>query len=1006
MTERVHQIQRKAAGPARPARPDLERPAEELAYHRALQRQTARPVTAQRQAVAPVLRAAALEGQETDRLTSARTQLQRQVETLGALSAAPRSAPTAVPAAPTTPLDWVTVMRARAEGAEGQRLDVRAYGEFQALQRQVAHTLAQGFRQDRGDSAARYATYGTHLATLQRHPVSAPVSRVVLGLVPSSERLPLQRAADEALQRLQAQEQAALNVETAHSLQRQLAELDAEATQPVLQRIQARRGGGAPLPEAVQRHLEQGLNHDLSRVRIHDDAEADKLAKGVNAIAFTTGTDIFFQSGQFQPNTQSGLELLAHEVTHTVQQSQGRVGTGIDPDAGLEAEARTMGARLAQKTTLPTRAIQPRPHSTVTPTTTFQRRPAAGTAPVRTPTPQSVGRVGIITHSDGANLRTQPDAQASKVLPRPLPVGTKVGVISQAANGWSRVSLPSGQSGWLQTLRVTTNLPDPGSRLIRVAQQTTAIGVAERYYRALVRPGQDLRYYVNVLEQVNRQRGTGAFQAGQTLQAGSLLWVPGAAYAQTLAGTVQSGSITGGALARVNAAMGQSPGANIMRSVLESPQYVREVLGDAWATVKEHWPVILATTTALIGAELLVGVLAAAPEPTTVTKFLAVGLQGIITAVAGVGAVTAGAAALEAGARWLKTAWSSRGNATQIKVAAKAFLTMIGQTVMAVASAAGVRASAGRTTALRGLYTREQLVAQIGNKATYEVLMDVLAARGVKTNNAQLLGNLLKKVPDPLELKGFLRKVDKPSEFLATLNKYPLNRVRQVLAEIDSQSIPPQFASRLLTLNLENPVPTRPLNAARVALLNQKVPGGAADKTFGGKSVVLREELTPAQAAQDKAAGARYQALLDDILERSPYVYRYTTRFALNKVRENGWDIREAFMTNVLVKNPNDVSLGAQLKPAWYQFSDGNPDVVVKIPRRLLKASTVPRPSGNTAEVAGWEFTTSAYPEAGKGGLLQFMGTLDNGVLESGIKTGEIEIIELSGGTSRLPRPR
>ncbi|WP_232337959.1 eCIS core domain-containing protein, partial [Deinococcus arboris] len=102
------------------------------------------------------------------------------------------------------------------------------------------------------------------------------------------------------------------------------------------------------MPEAIQRHLEQGLNHDLSRVRIHDDAEADGLAKGVNAIAFTTGTDIFFQSGKFSPNTQSGLELLAHEVTHTVQQSQGRVGPGVDPDAGLEAEARSMGRALAQ----------------------------------------------------------------------------------------------------------------------------------------------------------------------------------------------------------------------------------------------------------------------------------------------------------------------------------------------------------------------------------------------------------------------------------------------------------------------------------------------------------------------------------------------------------------------------------------------------------------------------------------------------------------------------------
>ncbi|WP_232337867.1 eCIS core domain-containing protein [Deinococcus arboris] len=142
-----------------------------------------------------------------------------------------------------------------------------------------------------------------------------------------------------------------------------MAELDAEATQPVLQRIQARRGSGNPLPEAVQRHLEQGLNHDLSKVRIHDDGEAHTLAKGVNAIAFTTGTDIFFQSGKFSPNTKSGLELLAHEVTHTVQQSQGRVGKGIDPDAGLESEARTMGAKLAQAMPSPKSLMLPSSHA-------------------------------------------------------------------------------------------------------------------------------------------------------------------------------------------------------------------------------------------------------------------------------------------------------------------------------------------------------------------------------------------------------------------------------------------------------------------------------------------------------------------------------------------------------------------------------------------------------------------------------------------------------------------
>ncbi|WP_233218766.1 eCIS core domain-containing protein [Deinococcus arcticus] len=295
-----------------------------------------------------MLRALELERAEVSRL-----ELQRQAATeqLGALSPAairpiqPQAAP--LPTRPQTPGEWVTVMRCRAEQVEGKALDTRQYAQFTALQRRVAQTLAQGFRADQGPAQVRYETYGEYLATLQRHEGSASVCRAVLGMVPPSERLALQRALDTAAQRLTVQAQQTDLLAHRQTLQRQLAELDAEATQPVLQRIQARRGSGNPLPEAIQRHLEQGLNHDLSRVRIHDDAEANTLAKSVNAIAFTTGTDIFFQSGRFNPNTQSGLELLAHEVTHTVQQARGLVGPGVDPDAGLEAEARKMGQRLS-----------------------------------------------------------------------------------------------------------------------------------------------------------------------------------------------------------------------------------------------------------------------------------------------------------------------------------------------------------------------------------------------------------------------------------------------------------------------------------------------------------------------------------------------------------------------------------------------------------------------------------------------------------------------------------
>ena len=341
--------------PAAPPRPDQRPPPDHLALGRALDTLTRRPVAAQRQAVQAPLRAAALARQEDGQLRQRRQALEVALDDPGA-------APVALPApsvqrspgarprtpGPQTPGEWAAALRDRAGAIEGRPLDARQAAQFTALQRQVAHTLAQGFRQDRRAPQDRYGDYGDHLATLQRHPVSAPVAGVVLGLVPAAERPALQRAAAEGLERQLAHEAAQTRAGSRLAVQRQLADLDAEAGRPLLERIQARRGAGNPLPEAVRRHLEGGLNHDLSRVRIHDDAEAHKLAKGVRALAFTTGTDIFFRRGHFDPNSRNGLELLAHEVTHTVQQSRGRVGGGVDPDAGLEAEARGMGAKLAQ----------------------------------------------------------------------------------------------------------------------------------------------------------------------------------------------------------------------------------------------------------------------------------------------------------------------------------------------------------------------------------------------------------------------------------------------------------------------------------------------------------------------------------------------------------------------------------------------------------------------------------------------------------------------------------
>ncbi|HWU84439.1 MAG TPA: DUF4157 domain-containing protein, partial [Rhodocyclaceae bacterium] len=84
--------------------------------------------------------------------------------------------------------------------------------------------------------------------------------------------------------------------------------------------IRGARSSGNPLPPSVRRFMEQRLEADFSQVRIHTDTAAAKRNEALNARAFTVGGDIHFGAGEFQPDHQAGRELIAHELTHTIQQ--------------------------------------------------------------------------------------------------------------------------------------------------------------------------------------------------------------------------------------------------------------------------------------------------------------------------------------------------------------------------------------------------------------------------------------------------------------------------------------------------------------------------------------------------------------------------------------------------------------------------------------------------------------------------------------------------------------
>jgi Domain of unknown function (DUF4157) len=93
---------------------------------------------------------------------------------------------------------------------------------------------------------------------------------------------------------------------------------------------------GRPLDAAVQKDMGQRFGHDFSHVRIHSDTSAEQSARKINANAYTSGHNIVFGSSQFAPTTQQGRRLLAHELTHVVQQS-GSDSTHIhrQPDANI-----------------------------------------------------------------------------------------------------------------------------------------------------------------------------------------------------------------------------------------------------------------------------------------------------------------------------------------------------------------------------------------------------------------------------------------------------------------------------------------------------------------------------------------------------------------------------------------------------------------------------------------------------------------------------------------------
>ncbi|HET6993298.1 MAG TPA: DUF4157 domain-containing protein, partial [Bacteroidia bacterium] len=94
----------------------------------------------------------------------------------------------------------------------------------------------------------------------------------------------------------------------------------AETTNEFQTQLENDKGHGQKLDDSTRTEMESKMSADFSGVNIHTGSEASNMSESINAKAFTHGQDVFFKDGEFDTSSKQGKELLAHELTHTVQQ--------------------------------------------------------------------------------------------------------------------------------------------------------------------------------------------------------------------------------------------------------------------------------------------------------------------------------------------------------------------------------------------------------------------------------------------------------------------------------------------------------------------------------------------------------------------------------------------------------------------------------------------------------------------------------------------------------------
>ena len=262
--------------------------------------------------------------------------------------------------------------------------------------------------------------------------------------------------------------------------------------------------GGRPLDHQARSFFEPRLGYDLSSVRIHTDSVAGQSARAVNARAYTLGSNIVFGSGEYKPDTESGKHLLAHELTHTVQQGRQPKTIHRCPDAAsltaFDSRAATIRALPAYTALSPANRLVAEDIITTSRgrddctymaerlevlfTTAVDQSPAVGAAVSTTMASAADAERERLATSEGARLRNLQENMAAS-----------------SSRNWETVSPPPRGWGHMATFRIDRS--DPTNIVvqakIRVTGNPTDVANIVAQEDGIERAAQELGYTLDVI---------------------------------------------------------------------------------------------------------------------------------------------------------------------------------------------------------------------------------------------------------------------------------------------------------------------------------------------------------------------------------------------------------------------------------------------------------------------------------------------------------------------------